>query len=149
LGAGWHYQGEVNLKLNLFSDSLLEKIKSFHLSLEFFMRQFHVCDYPRFRIMKQVPVDVVFCAGHYTGYGCTPCIMAVPSMLIVAPKGTVNAAIELLTPNRFSVTCRVTGMVALELAVLKANIWAGRIFLKNSTGLSLAISVSNKGNVRG
>jgi hypothetical protein len=68
----------------------------------------------------------------------TPCIIAVPSIFMVAPNGTVKAAVVLLTPMRFSNACRVTGMVALELAVLKEKKCAGRIFLKNVSGLSLA-----------
>ena len=39
---------------------------------------------------------------------------------MVAPRGTVNDAIERSTPRRFVVALRVTGKVALELAVLKA-----------------------------
>ena len=69
--------------------------------------------------------------------------MAVPSMLIVAPKGTMKEAVELSTPNLFSTLRRVTGMVALELDVLKANICAVRIFFKNVSGLTRPNSLSS------
>ncbi len=51
----------------------------------------------------------------------TPCMIAVPSMLIVAPSGTVNEAMELFTPSFCSTVFRVTGIVALLLAVQNAN----------------------------
>ena len=41
-------------------------------------------------------------------------------MLMVAPKGTVNDATELPTPNRSVTVRKVTGMVALLLAVALA-----------------------------
>ena len=57
-------------------------------------------------------------------------MIAVPSILMVAPKGTVNEEMLLLTPKRFSTVRNVTGMVAPLEAVLKANANAGRILLK-------------------
>ena len=52
----------------------------------------------------------------------TPCIMAVPSMLMVAPIGTVNEATLFFTPILYSTVRSVTGMVAPELAVEKARV---------------------------
>ena len=51
----------------------------------------------------------------------TPCMIAVPSMLMVAPSGIVKDAMELSTPSLCSTVSRVTGSVALLLAVLKAS----------------------------
>ena len=51
----------------------------------------------------------------------TPCMIAVPSMLIVAPSGIVNEAMELWTPSLSFVVSRVTGSVALLDAVLNAK----------------------------
>ena len=73
----------------------------------------------------------------------TPCMIAVPSMLMVAPSGIVKEATELLTPWCFSTVSIVTGSVAFELAVLKAIIAAGRMFSKNLNGLKRARAVSN------
>ena len=57
-------------------------------------------------------------------------MMAVPSILMVAPRGTVNEATLLSTPRRFSTVRNVTGIVAPLEAVLKANANAERILLK-------------------
>ena len=65
-----------------------------------------------------------------------PCIIAVPSIFTVAPKGTVNEAMELCAPTRFFAAFRVMGIVALLEAVLKANIIAGRIFLNSVIGFN-------------
>ena len=62
-------------------------------------------------------------------------MIAVPSMLMVAPNGTVNEATELSTPNRWVTVRKVTGIVALELAVENANTWALLIFFMKVTGL--------------
>ena len=50
-----------------------------------------------------------------------PCIIAVPSMFIVAPSGTVKDEIFFLTLKLFSRLFNVIGMVALLLEVEKAN----------------------------
>ena len=47
----------------------------------------------------------------------TPCMIAVPSMLMVAPSGTVNEAIRFLTPRHLVAVSMVTGIVAFEEAV--------------------------------
>ena len=60
-----------------------------------------------------------------------PCMMAVPSILMVAPKGTTKAATPCFTPQRFIKVFKVTGMEAELLEVLKAKIMAGYMFLKN------------------
>ena len=53
---------------------------------------------------------------------------------MVAPRGTVKDAIALSTPNLFTTVFKVTGIVALDEAVLKANTTAVRIFLKKLIG---------------
>ena len=65
-------------------------------------------------------------------------MIAVPSMLIVAPSGITNEAMELLTPKRFSTVLSTTGIEALLLAVLKANNIAGCNFLKKVIGFKRA-----------
>ena len=63
-------------------------------------------------------------------------IIAVPSIFTVAPRGTVKDETRLSTPIRFCIPI-VTGMVAFEDAVEKANIMASFIFLmKKVTELS-------------
>ena len=57
-------------------------------------------------------------------------------MFTVAPKGTVNDAIELCAPTRVLATFKVIGIVALLDDVLKANSRAGRIFLKRVIGFN-------------
>ena len=80
-------------------------------------------------------------------------MIAVPSMLIVAPNGTVNDATELLTPKRWVLVRNVTGIVAFELAVLKAKNCTLRIFRKNIAGLRpekicrVIINVMNRWNI--
>ena len=64
----------------------------------------------------------------------TPCMIAVPSMLIVAPSGTVNEPMESCTPSRSSTVRRVTGSVAPLLAVPKATLMGARSFLKKGMG---------------
>ena len=60
-----------------------------------------------------------------------PCIIAVPSILIVAPKGIEKDAIDLFTPNFFVTVLRVKGIDALLLAVLKVKTSKDFNFLKN------------------
>ena len=50
-----------------------------------------------------------------------PCIIAVPSIFIVAPKGTVNDEIFFFTCKLSSKLFSVIGIVALLLDVEKAN----------------------------
>ena len=52
-------------------------------------------------------------------------------------------AVELSTPSRFSVALSVTGIVAFELAVLKANTCTARIFLRNINGLTRPKSLNS------
>ena len=75
----------------------------------------------------------------------TPCIMAVPSMLMVAPIGTVNEATLFFTPILYSTVRRVTGMVAPELAVENANAAGSRIFFRKVSGLSEPSNLSSSG----
>ena len=65
----------------------------------------------------------------------TPCMMAVPSMLMVAPSGTEKPATLLLTPRRFSTVRSVIGNVAPEDAVENAKAQTRRIFCNSVTGL--------------
>ena len=51
----------------------------------------------------------------------TPCIIAVPSILIVAPRGTVNDATDLFTPKFSSTVFKLIGIVAALLDVENAN----------------------------
>ena len=74
----------------------------------------------------------------------TPCMIAVPSMLMVAPSGTVNEATAFFTPMRCSTVSSVTGMVALLLAVEKAKTSAARILRKNISGLVRPRKTSKK-----
>jgi len=60
----------------------------------------------------------------------TPCIMAVPSIFIVAPKGTVKEAILSFTLKFFFKFSSVTGIVAELLEVENAKIKASFIPLK-------------------
>ncbi len=59
----------------------------------------------------------------------TACIRLVPSMFTVAPTGSTNPAVALLTPMFSSTHRMVTGRVAALLLVLKASNWAGLIAL--------------------
>ena len=56
-----------------------------------------------------------------------PCIIAVPSILIVAPTGTTNEAISFLTPISWFTVFNVTGIVAALEEVENANIAASFI----------------------
>ena len=64
----------------------------------------------------------------------TPYIIAVPSMLIVAPSGCTNQAISGLTPI-FFVQFMETGKAAFELEALNPSVIAGIKPLKNLAGL--------------
>ena len=61
----------------------------------------------------------------------------VPSMFTVAPRGTVNEEILRETPIFFSSVSMDIGIVAFDVAVVKANIITGKNFLINLTGFSL------------
>lgn len=61
-------------------------------------------------------------------------MMAVPSMLMVAPKGIPKDATELSTPIGWVTLRRVTGMVAFDEAVENANSCAGRILRMKVAG---------------
>ena len=75
----------------------------------------------------------------------TPCMMAVPSMLTVAPNGTANDATSLFTPIRCSTVRNVTGNVAPLEEVLKATNIGSRILAKKVTGLMRPSNTSNAG----
>ena len=68
----------------------------------------------------------------------TPCIIAVPSMLIVAPSGCTNELIERGTPSFFCAISIATGSVALLLDVLNDTAIAGEYVLITCTGLRFA-----------
>ena len=63
-------------------------------------------------------------------------MMEVPSMLIVAPSGIVNDEIFLETPTLLSSVSMDKGIVALDVAVVKANIMTGKNFFRKRSGLS-------------
>ena len=65
-----------------------------------------------------------------------PCIIAVPSIFIVAPKGTVKEPTDELTPSLFLTVSSVIGIVALLDEVLKAKTAKDLTFMKNLKGLS-------------
>ena len=66
----------------------------------------------------------------------TPCIIEVPSILIVAPSGIVKDEIFLETPIFLSSVSMESGMVALDVAVVNANIITGENLFKKRSGLS-------------
>ena len=66
-------------------------------------------------------------------------------MLIVAPKGTVNDAIEFLTPIFLVVVSSVIGKVALLLEVEKAKMAVSRIFFKKINGFKPVSNLSKTG----
>ena len=65
-----------------------------------------------------------------------PCMMAVPSMLMVAPSGMVNDATRLSTPIFFSSVSMLSGMVALLELVENANAMTGQNLRRKWKGLS-------------
>lgn len=67
-----------------------------------------------------------------------PCIIAVPSMLMVAPRGIVNDEISFETPisDNFSI---FNGIVAFDVDDENAKNMTEKNFLKNTTGFSLVI----------
>ena len=58
-----------------------------------------------------------------------PCIIAVPSIFIVAPTGTTKDETSFFTPRSSVTVFKVTGMVAALDEVEKAQI--GKVFLLN------------------
>ena len=90
--------------------------------------------------MAVATTDKYWTIDNSSPYACAmktvaiPCIIAVPSILTVAPKGTVNEAIELSAPNRSLAALNVTGIVALLDEVLNANSIAGRMFINSLRG---------------
>ena len=64
-----------------------------------------------------------------------PCMMAVPSMLMVAPSGMVNDATRLSTPIFFSSVSMLSGMVALLELVENANAMTGQNLRRKWKGL--------------
>ena len=65
-------------------------------------------------------------------------MIAVPSMLIVAPTGITNEETSFFTPSSSVTVLRVTGMVAALDDVVKANKATFLIFLKKMNGFKLA-----------
>ena len=65
--------------------------------------------------------------------------MAVPSMLMVAPKGRTKEEITRGTFNSFSTVSMVTGSVAFDEEVEKATNIGGRMARQNLRGLTLPI----------
>ena len=68
--------------------------------------------------------------------------MAVPSILIVAPSGTVKDPIEELTPILFFTVSYVIGIVALLEEVIKAKTASDLTFMKNLRGFNRANRVN-------
>ena len=73
----------------------------------------------------------------------TPCMIAVPSILIVAPSGMVNDDTSLETPISVSFS-KLIGIVAVEVEG-NAKIMTGRNFLKNVIGFNLVKATSSAG----
>ena len=73
-----------------------------------------------------------------------PCMMAVPSMLMVAPSGMVNDEISRDTPSSVSVS-RFNGIVAFEVEDENAKNITEMNFLKNLIGFSLVSITSSDG----
>ena len=71
-----------------------------------------------------------------------PCIIAVPSIFIVAPTGTTKDETSFLTPRSSVTVFRVTGIVAALEEVEKANKATFLIFRKKTNGLRLAKDLS-------
>ena len=73
------------------------------------------------------------CAANTTA---TPCMMEVPSMLIVAPSGIVKEEIFLETPTFLESVSIESGIVAFDVAVENANAITGKNFLMKRIGFS-------------
>ena len=73
-----------------------------------------------------------------------PCMMAVPSMLIVAPNGMVNEEISRETPSSESVS-RFKGIVAFDVEDENAKNITEMNFLKNFSGFNRVKKTNNDG----
>ena len=73
-----------------------------------------------------------------------PCMIAVPSMLIVAPNGIVNEDISLETPISDSFSM-FNGIVALDVEDENAKNMTEKNLLKNFIGFSLVNITNNTG----
>ena len=71
-----------------------------------------------------------------------PCMIAVPSILIVAQSGTVKDPIEEFTPILFFTVSKVIGIVALLEEVLNAKTASDLTFMKNLIGFNRAKRVN-------
>ena len=80
------------------------------------------------------------CATNTTA---TPCIIDVPSIFIVAPRGIVNDDIFLETPIFLCNVSIDIGIVAFDVAVENANPITGANFLINLTGLNPVVTFRN------
>ncbi len=100
-----------------------------------------------------VPMDasvaVAMTVAYSTGPSCTPnscavnttatpCMMEVPSMLMVAPSGMVNDEMRRSTPIFFSSVSMFSGMVALLVAVENAKAMTEPNFFRKRMGLRRA-----------
>ena len=68
----------------------------------------------------------------------SPCIIAVPSIFMVAPTGTTKEATSFFTPRSSDTVFKVTGIVAALDDVEKANKATFLIFLKKIIGFKFA-----------
>ena len=73
----------------------------------------------------------------------TPCMIDVPSILMVAPRGMVKDEICFDTPTFLCSVSMDSGMVVLDVDVENANIMTGKNFLINLAGFSLVNKNSN------
>ena len=71
-----------------------------------------------------------------------PCIIAVPSILMVDPSGRVNELTLLETPNDSSECSSAKGRAALEEAVDRQILKIGENFFRNTLGRSFPINKS-------
>ena len=72
------------------------------------------------------------------------CIIAVPFILIVIPRGKINEAISLLTPSSSTVVLVFNGNVAAEEDVENPNMATFPIFLTNGIGFKRVVTKINK-----
>ena len=72
------------------------------------------------------------------------CIMAVPSILTVIPKGSTKEATSSSTPSSSTVVWRFSGRVAAELEVEKPNIATLAIFLTKVIPLIPVVMRTNR-----
>ena len=72
------------------------------------------------------------------------CMIAVPFMLIVIPRGKINEATSSFTPNSSVVVFVFNGNVAAEDEVENPNIATFPIFLTNGIGFKRVVIKMNK-----